>query len=239
MNLREALAAAVARDPRYTIEAYEFIFAALDLAKVRKRKARKAKGQGRARKGRKAAASRHVTGQELCEAARDLALDLYGLMALPILQRWGMRSTSDIGSVVYNLIASGDLERSRGHRADFDDVFDFETALGRDYAIPIEDPTNHDPPTRVEGYPPMTAPTDRSTASPGARQRFAAALAGFGLWVAFLAVLAMRADPPDPDRRRQPRRHAAGRLPHHGPRAPRSMTIGGFSLTPAGPGSTQ
>ncbi|QDV38282.1 Minf_1886 family protein [Tautonia plasticadhaerens] len=140
MSLREALAAAVTRDARYTIEAYEFVFASLDLAKVRKRKARRAKG--RARKGRgKAAVSKHVSGQELSEAARDLALDLYGLMALPILQAWGIRATSDLGEIVYNLIESGDLERSPDDsRADFDDVFDFEAALGTEYVIPIEDP---------------------------------------------------------------------------------------------------
>ncbi|RUL89598.1 Minf_1886 family protein [Tautonia sociabilis] len=140
MSLREALAGAVARDPRYSVEAYEFIFAALDLAKVRKRKARRAKG--RAGKPRsKAAESRHVSGRELSEAARDLALDLYGLLALPILQGWGIRSTSDLGEIVYNLIASGDLERSpEDERSDFDEVFDFEAALGSSYVIPIEDP---------------------------------------------------------------------------------------------------
>jgi uncharacterized repeat protein (TIGR04138 family) len=140
MSLREALATAVSRDPRYTIEAYEFVFAALDLAKVRKRKARRAKGRPRKPRG-KAAESKHVSGQELSEAARDLALDLYGLMALPILQSWGIRSTSDLGEIVYNLIDSGDLERSPDdRRGDFDDVFDFEAALTLEYAIPIDDP---------------------------------------------------------------------------------------------------
>ena len=142
MSLREAIGVAVVRDSRYTIEAYEFIFAALDRAKIRKRKARKARGNAGPRKRRSGnAASRHVTGRDLCNAARDLALDLFGLMALSILERWGLRSTSDIGEVVYNLIESGDLERSaEDDRADFDDVYDFEAALRLDYVIPIEDP---------------------------------------------------------------------------------------------------
>ena len=140
MSLREALASAVARDPRYSVDAYEFVFAALDLAKLRKRKARRAKG--RSRKVRELRAEpRHVSGKELSEAARDLALDLYGRLALTILASWGVRSSTDLGNIVYNLIESGDLERSdEDQRSDFDDVFDFETVLYRDYVIPIEEP---------------------------------------------------------------------------------------------------
>ena len=40
------------------------------------------------------------------------------------------RSTSDIGDIVYNLIAAGDLEKTESDsRSDFDNVFDFETAF--------------------------------------------------------------------------------------------------------------
>ncbi|WP_235905629.1 Minf_1886 family protein [Tautonia marina] len=139
MSLREVLAGAVARDPRYSIDAYEFVFAALDLAKVRKRKARRARSRGRKPRGK--SESRHVSGRELSEAARDLALDLYGRLALTILSSWGLRSTSDLGEIVYILIASGDLERSdEDQRSDFDNVYDFEAALCHDYVIPIEEP---------------------------------------------------------------------------------------------------
>jgi uncharacterized repeat protein (TIGR04138 family) len=141
MSLREALAGAVCRDPRYAVDAYEFIFASLDRAKVRKRKARRARGRGRKARTGAPAESKHVTGRELCEAARDLALDLYGRLAFTILSGWGIRSTSDLGEIVSLLIAAGDLERSDDdRRADFDDVYDFEAALCRDYVIPIEDP---------------------------------------------------------------------------------------------------
>ena len=41
-----------------------------------------------------------------------------------------IRSTSDIGEIVYNLIASGDLDKTpTDKRSDFDDVFDFAQAL--------------------------------------------------------------------------------------------------------------
>jgi uncharacterized repeat protein (TIGR04138 family) len=47
-----------------------------------------------------------------------------------VLNHWGMRSTADIGDIVYNLIAAGDLEKTPSDsRSDFDDVFDFDTAF--------------------------------------------------------------------------------------------------------------
>lgn len=141
MSLREALAGAVARDPRYSVDAYEFVFASLDLAKVRRRKAKRPRGRGRKPRGGAKPEARHVSGKELSEAARELALDLYGRLALPILNGWGIGSTSDLGEIVYNLIEAGHLERSDDdQRADFDNVYDFDAALCRDYEIPIEDP---------------------------------------------------------------------------------------------------
>lgn len=43
-----------------------------------------------------------------------------------------------------------------------------------------------------------TPPPDRPVGTPAQRRRFAIALSVFGLWVAFLAFLAFRAEPPDP-----------------------------------------
>jgi uncharacterized repeat protein (TIGR04138 family) len=136
MSLRDDLAGVLARDPRYSIQAYAFVFEALEHAKKLKKQA-----QARTRRrGRAFDSSRHVTGRELCEAARRLVLDHYGLMAVAVLNLWGIRSTSDIGEIVYNLIAAGDLEKTPSDsRADFDDVFDFETALRRDYKMALDE----------------------------------------------------------------------------------------------------
>jgi uncharacterized repeat protein (TIGR04138 family) len=66
----------------------------------------------------------------VCEAVRRLALRQYGLLAATVLAHWGIRSTSDVGEIVYNMIATGDLEKTPSDsRSDFDNVFDFETAL--------------------------------------------------------------------------------------------------------------
>jgi uncharacterized repeat protein (TIGR04138 family) len=142
VSLRDELAAIIANDPRYSIEAYGFILEALHLArqekltsKRRDRDAALAPGPEpgkpkRASRSRKAHAAGHVTGRELCESVRKLALRQFGLLASAVLGEWGVRSTSDIGEIVYNLIAAGDLEKTPADaREDFDNVFEFETAL--------------------------------------------------------------------------------------------------------------
>ena len=136
MSFRHDLAAVLARDPRFSIQAYAFVFEALEYTKGLKKRS-----QGRTRgRAKPPAAHRHVSGRELCEGARRLALDHYGLMALTVLMLWGIRSTSDIGEIVYNLIASGDLEKTASDsRSDFNNVFDFEHALQRDFVLTLDE----------------------------------------------------------------------------------------------------
>jgi uncharacterized repeat protein (TIGR04138 family) len=132
MSLRDDLAGVLARDSRYPISAYVFVFEALEYTKNLKKRT-----QGRARGAtRSTKPPRHVTGRELCDGARRLALEQYGLMALTVLGLWGIRSTSDLGNIVYNLIASGDLEKTPSDaRTDFDNVFDFEDAFRRGFVL--------------------------------------------------------------------------------------------------------
>jgi uncharacterized repeat protein (TIGR04138 family) len=137
MSLRDDLAGVLARDPRYTIHAYVFVFEALEYTK----KSLKKRVQSRSRtRGKTSTTALHVSGRELCDGARRLALEHYGLMALTVLNLWGIRSTSDLGELVFNLIASGDLEKtSSDSRADFDHVFDFETELRRKYVLALDE----------------------------------------------------------------------------------------------------
>src|SRR5262249_27724352 len=85
MSLRDDRAAVLAGDPRYSIHAYIFVFEALEFTKnLKKRPPARPRGASRA-----ASAARHVSGRELCEGARLLALEQYGLMALTVLALWG------------------------------------------------------------------------------------------------------------------------------------------------------
>ncbi|MFI5460108.1 MAG: Minf_1886 family protein [Isosphaerales bacterium] len=142
MSFRDELVRIIASDPRYTIDAYAFILEALNHARTQKLKG-KSRDRDQERSSQPSKASRssasqsktprgtgHVTGRELCETVRRLALRQFGLLAATVLGHWGVRSTSDIGEIVYNLIAAGDLEKTPSDsRSDFDNVFDFETAL--------------------------------------------------------------------------------------------------------------
>jgi uncharacterized repeat protein (TIGR04138 family) len=136
MSLRDDLATVVARDPRYSIHAYALVREAIEYTQRSRKRRRAVRSR---RRGKVAAASLQMTGQELCEGFRRLVLAQYGLMALAVLDRWGLRSTGDIGEIVYSLIASGDVEKTPSDsRADFDDVFDFETVFRREVVLTLD-----------------------------------------------------------------------------------------------------
>ena len=79
-------------------------------------------------------APRHISGQELVEGARTLALCQYGPMARTVLEHWGIHATEDLGEIVFTLVDVGVLiKQNEDNRADFQDVFDFEDAFERDY----------------------------------------------------------------------------------------------------------
>lgn len=79
---------------------------------------------------------RHLTGQQLCQAIRNYALEQYGYMAQAVLNHWGVRSTGDFGEIVYNLIRIEEMKQSpTDRREDFDDVYDFDEAFRRNYQI--------------------------------------------------------------------------------------------------------
>jgi uncharacterized repeat protein (TIGR04138 family) len=149
MSLRDQLPRIIACDPRYSVDAYAFVLEALDHARVQKLNALRSRPDAArsARPARSPKARRrlprsanHVTGQELCHSVRTLALRQYGLLAATVLGHWGIRCTSDIGNIVYNMIATGDLEKTPSDsRSDFDNVFDFATALRPKLALVRDD----------------------------------------------------------------------------------------------------
>ena len=105
-----------AREPRFHARAYLFILAALEYSQSRLLE------------------RRHITGRELAGACRDLALERYGVMARLVLEHWGIRSSADIGDVVFTLVDLGLLiSQPTDRREEFADVFDFDEAFDREY----------------------------------------------------------------------------------------------------------
>ena len=79
-------------------------------------------------------APRHITGQELANGFRCLALDRFGPMARTVLQHWGIQTTQDLGEIVFALVECGVLIRQdEDNLEDFQDLFDFEEAFEHDY----------------------------------------------------------------------------------------------------------
>lgn len=77
---------------------------------------------------------RHISGRELAEGIRDLALERFGPMARTVLEYWGIRTTRDLGDMVFALVDCGVLIKQDGDSPeDFDNVFDFEEAFEREY----------------------------------------------------------------------------------------------------------
>ena len=77
---------------------------------------------------------RHVTGEELAESARLLALDRFGPLARTVLEHWGILSTGDIGEIVFLLIDHGVLTKEESDsREDFDGLYSFEQAFEAEY----------------------------------------------------------------------------------------------------------
>ena len=75
-------------------------------------------------------APRHVSGQELAEGVRELALDRFGPMARSVLEHWGIHDTEDVGRVVFAMVEQGILIKQDGDQPeDFSGVFDFEEAF--------------------------------------------------------------------------------------------------------------
>ena len=117
----------LAKDPRYTADAYELLFESVEFSRKRLAKQRGAKVG-------------HITISELLYGIRDLALEHYGLMAKTVLNQFGVFSTSDIGEIFFNLVESGDLERTdQDSREEFDNVFDFDDAFCKNYRISAVD----------------------------------------------------------------------------------------------------
>jgi uncharacterized repeat protein (TIGR04138 family) len=103
-------------DGRYHERAYLFVLAALEYCQVR----RPARG--------------HISGEELAWACRDLAREQFGLTSRTVLSHWGIRSTADLGTIVYVLIDVGLLmPRDEDRIEDFEAVYDFEEVFEVEY----------------------------------------------------------------------------------------------------------
>ena len=152
----------VRADPRYAYEAYEFLCDAVAFTQ---------EVLGRCpHEDADPDADFHVGGEDLARGAADLAVREFGMMAPVVFRHWGIRTTDDIGEIVFNLIKAERLSQS-----DRDDREDFcgPVRHGRRAHQRLRDRAGAAP-----EEPPMTL----------VRLRFAVALVVFLAWLGWLAV---------------------------------------------------
>lgn len=105
-----------AREPRFDESAYLFVLGALEYCQARLPE------------------RRHIGGRELAQACRELALERFGVLARLVLEHWGVRSTADIGDIVFTLVELGLLiSQPTDSRDEFVGVYDFDQAFEREY----------------------------------------------------------------------------------------------------------
>jgi uncharacterized repeat protein (TIGR04138 family) len=125
-------------DTRYTFDAYVFVFEALNYAQNVMEMGVETPAES---EEEASSPERHVTGQQLCEAIREFALEQYGYMAKDVLASWGIHATGDFGEIVFNLIRIGQMRKTaEDSRDDFENVYDFETAFRRGFKITRPEP---------------------------------------------------------------------------------------------------
>ncbi len=124
-------------DRRYKFEAYNFVRESLNRAQQKTLVASVDDETDEILLESSVPESNHITGQQLCDACRLYAMDQYGFMAPKVLASWGIHSTGDFGEIVYNLIGIDQMRKSdNDRRADFDDVYAFDTAFEPVFKLP-------------------------------------------------------------------------------------------------------
>lgn len=104
--------------------AYQFVFAALRCAQENLGKDRDNQDAG------------HISGRQLLEGVRLLALEHFGLMTVSVFADWGIHSTEDFGRIVFELIESGEMRKTDDDDlSDFVDVYDFRKAFLDEYEL--------------------------------------------------------------------------------------------------------
>ncbi len=113
-GFQEAVEKLCREDKRYHAEAYAFLRDSLEATMKRRKKTRKEAGS-------------HVGAEELLDGFRLHALDEFGPMSLMVLNYWGVRTSEDVGNLVFNLVAAGVFGKTDEDTIEsFREIFDFE-----------------------------------------------------------------------------------------------------------------
>lgn len=80
--------------------------------------------------------SAHISGRELLEGVRVLALKQYGMMTPSVFASWGITATEDFGHIVFEMVERDELRKTeRDQLSDFCDVYTFADVFKDGYVI--------------------------------------------------------------------------------------------------------
>jgi uncharacterized repeat protein (TIGR04138 family) len=129
-TIEEAVEQILAKDTRYHRDAYLFLRDALD--HTRKMLEREQKLEKPQRRG--TATEKHVSGQELLAGIRELAMEMFGPMAMTVFEEWGVHSCRDFGELVFIMVENRLLKKTdKDTRADFENGYDFYEAFRKPF----------------------------------------------------------------------------------------------------------
>lgn len=78
----------------------------------------------------------HISGVQLLDGIRELALKEFGMMTIPVFRHWGVNSTDDFGCIVFDMIERGRMRKTdHDQLSDFFGVYDFEEVFDKGYQI--------------------------------------------------------------------------------------------------------
>ena len=121
VQFEQAIVSILGRDKRFDPHAFFFLKDSLDFTLKRA-----ADGNS--------GLSRHVSGGELLEGFRDLALEQFGPMASTLMKEWGIRECSDVGEMVFLLIEEQMFgKQDSDTKEDFLGTFDMQEALTKPF----------------------------------------------------------------------------------------------------------
>jgi uncharacterized repeat protein (TIGR04138 family) len=84
--------------------------------------------------------ARHVTGRQLCETLRELAIEHWGMMAPVVLRSLGFHCTRDFGRLVFAFVDAGHWHKQPSDTIeDFDSVYHFRDAFDKQYKLRLPD----------------------------------------------------------------------------------------------------
>jgi uncharacterized repeat protein (TIGR04138 family) len=134
MMYHPGIAEVARRDPRYMYEAYEFVFEAL-------KHTQKLLGRPpRPESAEEGSSVQHVSGRQLLDGIRDLALRDFGFMARTVFRLWGIERTDDFGEIVFNLVEANLMSKTDDDRRDdFHEAYDLDDALVQGFHLRLDE----------------------------------------------------------------------------------------------------